>query len=232
MSDRNGKEFAITISKYCRGSLTLDEITMIKEFFVDKFVLSPKILIVNEHKNKLGQEYEHLHIFVILNEETRGDNLTSMVKKKFEFLHHKKDVITKKVYSEGWKEYISKTNDRKIVFKKGITTEEIEQWNEDYNVKVAEHKTISKVVKTRISKGDLPYVMQDYIISKDIEYDWSMEKFKTVIVQMINDNYDFEIKGRMRETKSKLDILFGNERTLEELLDEEFRFTSEQRLVR
>lgn len=229
--DRTSEEFAITISKYCRGSLTVDEITQLKQYFVDKFKYK-KLLIVNEHKNKLNQDFEHLHILMHLNESMRGDNITSSIKKQFPFLVHKKDVLTKKVINDGWKEYISKCSTKTIVYQHNISPEEIEQAELNYKCKVQSLKEINKIVKVRVYKSDLPYTMLQYIQDNDIFYDWTIASFVYVIQRMLEDNFDFEIKGRMIETKAKLDYLYPSDTgersnaSLVNLMEEEFRFSN------
>ena len=216
-------QFAITISKYCRGSLTLQEIEDTRQFFTNKFIVT-RLFIVNEHFNKFKEPFEHLHISLHTVGEYRTDNLNAMLKKNLSFLTHKKDVLVKKEISDGWKEYCSKSNDRTIIEHHGITEEEIEQYNLDYKIKVQTVKdTKVGISKVRIPKSDIPYVIANYIAEHELEYDFRLTHFIYIISCMLKEGYDFELRN-MPEVKSKLDNSLGNFETLQNYITDQFKF--------
>jgi hypothetical protein len=218
-------QFAITISKYCRGSLTPQEIQDCKQFFNNKFVIT-RLLIVNEHKQRDGTPFEHLHVSLHVMGEYRTDNLNALIKKNLSFLTHKKDVLVKKEISDGWKEYCSKSNDRTIIDHFGITEEEIEQYNLDYKIKVQTVKdTKVAISKCRISRQDTPYVIANYIHEHDISYSFQLSHFIYIISCMLKEGYDFELRN-MPEVKSKLDNSLGNFETLQNYITDQFKFLS------
>jgi len=223
--ERSSTHFATTISKFNRGSLTDDEMSQLVDYLSNNlFKDSKKLFIINEHKNRLNQDFEHIHFFVETNDVKRGDNITNSIKKFNKFLIHKKDVLTKICYSDGWKEYISKSSDRKVLYQKGISDDDLKIWETDYKAKVETQKDNKKIIKTRINKHDLPYVIINYIISIDYNYHHSLSDFITIIKDMLKNNYDFEIKGKMVETRSKVDLILGNERMFNDMMLQEFTF--------
>jgi len=218
-------QFAITISKYCRGSLTPTEIQDCKQFFNNKFIIT-RLFIVNEHKQRDGTPFEHLHVSLHTVGEYRTDNINAMIKKNLSFLTHKKDVLVRKEISDGWKEYCSKSEDRTIIEHYGITTEEIEQFNLDYKIKIQTVKdTKTSVSKVRISKQDIPYVIANYIHEQDINYAFQLQHFIYIVSCMLKDGYDFELRN-MPEVKSKLDNSLGNFETLQNYITDQFKFLS------
>lgn len=222
--EKKSDKLAITISKFNRGSLTEQEIQDTLIFFQGKFFNASKMLFVNEHKNKLGENFEHLHITLHIPTSIRRDHLKAELIKKLTFLQHTKDVCIREEYSDGWKEYCSKSPDRNIVYKSGITDDELSQYSNDYLAKVQTRKEIKKVVKTRICPSDLPYVIAEYIQEHEINYDGTQEAYAEIIFRLIKENFDFQIKGKMAETKAKLDIVLNNSgQALTDLLFKEFK---------
>lgn len=215
-------KFAITISKYCRGSLTTTEIEDCKTFFNNKFVIT-RLLIVNEHSNSRGEPFEHLHVSLHIVGEQRTDNLNRLIKKNLSFLVHKKDLVVKPEISDGWKEYCSKSQDRLIIQHFGITEQELEQYNLDYKVKVVSAKENKHIVKVRIPKQDIPYVIEKYIQEQEINYEYRLTQFTWIISNMLKEGYDFELRN-LTEVKAKLDNALGNFDLLQNYITDQFKF--------
>lgn len=217
-------KFAITISKYCRGSITSQEIEDCKTFFNNKFILT-RLLIVNEHRNKHGEAFEHLHISLHIMGEQRTDNMNRLIKKNLSFLIHKKDLLVRPEINDGWKEYCSKSDDRTIIQHFGITEEELEQYNFDYKVKVVSVKENRHITKVRIPKQDIPYVIEKYILEQEIIYEFRLTQFTFIISRMLREGYDFELRN-LTEVKSKLDNALGNSVLLMNYINDQFKFIS------
>lgn len=217
-------KYAITISKYCRGSLTKQEIQDVITFIEGKFILE-RLLVVNEHYNCKKEPFEHLHISMhIAVSDMRTDNLNALFKKNLSFLIHKKDIVIKNEISDGWKEYCSKSENRDILRHTGITESELEQYNLDYKIKVQTVKDSKmSVVKVRIPKQDIPYVIANYINDNDLEYDYTLTKFCFIIQRMLKENYDFELRN-MPEVKAKLDTHLGDNEVLYNFIYDQFKF--------
>lgn len=216
-------QFAITISKYCRGSLTEQEIKDVEQFFRNRFIIS-RLLIINEHRNKFGEEFEHLHISLHTTSSFRTDNLNALIKKNLSFLVHKKDVLVKAEISDGWKEYCSKSQDRTVIAHDGITEQELEKYNMEYKIKVQTVKDSKQNVnKIRIPKADIPYVIINYIQDNELEYDFSVSMFTYIISKMLKENYDYELRNLV-EVKAKTDNLLGDTSTLNEFIGDQFKF--------
>lgn len=220
---KSSKDLAITISKYNRGSLTTDEMNTIVEFFKHRFFYI-RLLIVNEHKNFKGEQFEHIHISCSIGDPIRRDNFKCEIVKKHSFLQHNKDVMIKEEYDDGWKQYCSKCSDRNILYTFGITDEEMEKYKSEYDINKQMHKDIKEhIVKTRISPMDLPYTIINYIHNHDIHYTGDLDLFTNIIFRMIKENYDFQIVGKMKETKCKVDIILVNKPTdLYDIIHKEF----------
>lgn len=229
---RTNTDFFVTISKYMRGSLTPGEIGCTIKYFNDIQLDLIECYIVNEHRNKKGEQFEHLHIYVKFKELTRSDKLRDRIKKILLFIQHQNDLDIRQVQDKEslLSGYFMKTDDYKVMHNQGITEEYIAKCKEKGDIaKELRNKLYDdqlKIKKNRIFKMDLPYIMYEYIIGTNINYDCTLYLFTSVIKKMLRENYDFELRG-LPECKAKLDLLFSNHddshKTLNALINDQFK---------
>lgn len=230
MPKRN--QYFITISKYNRGSLSMNEIDEIHQFFLNQPY--EQLFIVNEHYNKKRERYEHIHLFIRLHEHVDHDYYRKTIKKSISFLEHQKDLDVHHAYDEKrvLAGYMLKADDTSIIERAGFTQEqldEIEILSQSYKeeqAKSARNKSADaeSLFKARISPLDLPYVIKNYIKEKDIKYFGLIQDFTQILYSMLRDGYDFQLKN-MKEVKAKLDIIeLDNMDTLCAVMQMEFQF--------
>lgn len=223
------KEYFITISKYNRGSLEKEEIQEVVKLLQTPFFKYDEILIVNEHQNKKQEDYEHLHIYLNLKEPRSNDVLRRKLKENLSFYSHTKDMVIEKVVDKDTLigGYFMKTGTFDIVFMDGITEQDMKTYKEKVEVKRETFTQIKSVKVTRIYKGDIPYMMKKYIEENNLDYNCSHYYFREIIKAMIKDGYDFELSKKLFEVKAKLDLLFGKDDLMNQLIDDELiRFSS------
>lgn len=235
MASRKTDKFFITFSKFNRGSMTIEEINLVVNHFKHgNPTYYDQVFIVNEHKNKKKEAFEHLHIFVKVNLELRTDKLRDKMKATFSFIQHQKDIDVRQAVcvEQLLAGYMMKTDDFDILLNVGITDEflnecknYVEANNDFYNEKV------KKFNINRISIFDQPYIMFEYIQEKQIDYDLSLNAFKRVIRLMILDKYDLIIDKGLTGVKAKLDLLISPSDgfvMLDAVIDNQFLFLDHQ----
>nr|WPR18654.1 MAG: hypothetical protein [Chemarfal virus 79] len=225
---RTFKEFFITISKYNRGSMNIEEIEL--SHIVLSSMETEQLLIINEHRNFKGELFEHLHIYVLLVKEKRSDKLRDFLKKELKFIEHSKDLDIRQVPDKETLlgGYLIKCPDRTLIISKGLTDEYLNQCkeksdiNRELNIKF--NHPLKKISKNRIYKSDVPYCMHEFIIDNNLSYNGSLGSFTRVIKEMLLKNYDFELRNLV-EVKSKLDLIqLGNYNTLSSHIEDQFKF--------
>lgn len=221
---RSQQEFFITLSKYNRGSMSLQEIEIVKNYF-DTMDLE-QVFIVNEHKNFKQENFEHLHIYVLLKTPKRSDKLRDSIKKAISFVEHAKDldirtVSDKDILLGG---YMVKKNDSTIILSKGLTEEYMNNCKEkvDINKDLKSKFKSNSIKKNRIYKADVPYYIYEFINDNQILYDCSLTHFTAIIKEMLLKNYDFELRG-LAEVKAKLDLFFGDSTNLCAYVEDQFK---------
>lgn len=238
---RNINDFFVTISKNNRGSLFPEEIQQIVDYFkagiTDGSSLAKytwdKLFIVNEHCNKSGQLFEHLHIYIHSVVSSRTDKLREQIEKQFpEIIRNRKqdlDVRQATNVEELLAGYMMKTSDYNILYNHNITDEYIEKAKQELEVKKDFKNKIygeNKVIrKNRIGDSDIPFFMFEYIHTNLIDYDFKLVTFKYLIKRLLRENYDFKL-SKLVEVKAKLDVLFCDENKeglIDALIDDQFR---------
>lgn len=212
--------FAITISKYNRGSMNADEITITVDHFKS---LNPSILLItNEHQNFKGESFEHLHIAIRLSNPIRSDNFRRSLKKNLSFLEHHKDICIKSQQTDEWLQYCLKSDDFTILAQIGISEEQLEEYKEKSKIYV-DKKEIAKLPnKKQINSRDVPFIMIQYIQFHNFNYTGDYSQFKNLIFSMFQDDYYFDIKGKLMQYKTILDMQhLQNTELLEKLIEQE-----------
>jgi len=222
-------KFFITISKFNRGSMTPEEINAVHDIFINEYgKLFERFIMVNEHKNHKGEDFEHVHFLACFIKELVHDTFQRNLKKIFkDIVQHTKDMVVKSTVPDEAQlvaGYFMKVDDTTIIDNIGFTDEIIEEYKKHVKVNkelYGKFKNGSTVKK--ISKTDLPFFMKSFIEDNDIYYDTSPQKFAFILRKIFQAGYDFEIKGKIAECKAKLDLLFDNEFSFEEMIETELR---------
>lgn len=219
-------KFFITFSKYNRGSMTEDEISCVVNFFKTQPTYFEQCFIVNEHRNRKREQFEHVHVYVKLALEIRSDKLREKIRGSMSFLEHSKDLDIRKATNPEalLAGYMVKTDDYTLLYSFGITDEYLNECKDKTQQTVEFRTEKTKINVERIPYYNMPYVMKEYILENQFDYDLSLSRFQMILQGLVYNGFDPDLKN-LRHTKAKLDLLIdpvNGYRTLEAILNMEF----------